>query len=1290
MATFGTIGEFREDEGSWSEYIERMGHYFDANSIIDEGRKRSILLSVCGASTYKLMSSLAAPRKPGEVEFKELVKLMTDHRDPKPSVIVQRFKFNSRSRRPDESLSTYIAELRRLANECKFDTILEEMLRDRIVCGVADDRIQRRLLAEPTLTFEKAKDIALAMELADKNTADLRDQNKGEMVNKIAHGVRHRKSSQRPVSKKHSSCGRCGKGQHQGEACPAKDGECFHCGKKGHFAVVCRAKGERKDQRKVFQQQGKRTASNKSRTLQIETREEEEDENESYGLYSHSTKASKPPPIMTQLIVKGKPINFQVDTGSAVTLINEETWLSQWSDRERPKLSEPITRLRTYTEHLVDIIGECEVAVSKGSTEERLPLIVARGRGPNLMGRDWLHEIKLDWREINLVRVNDAVDRLCSDYAELFTRELGKLKGVEVDLDIDPDASPKFLKARPVPFSLRSRLDQELDRLLADDIIEPVQYSNWAAPVVPVVKGDGSIRICGDYKTTINTAARSDTYPIPRVEELFARLANGKKFTKLDLSHAYQQLVLSEKSREFVTINTHRGLFRYKRLPFGVSTAPSVFQRTMESLLAGIPGVAVYLDDLLITGESTDAHMKNLRAVLDVLLKAGLRLKKEKCVFLKEEVDYLGHTITEKGLRPTGDKVQAITNAPEPKSVKELRSFLGLLNYYGKFLPDLASNLEPLHRLLRKDARWRWGKEQKQAFGRAKQLLNSTRVLAHYNPEEQLILACDASPYGVGAVLAHRFSDATEKPIGFASRTLNVAERRYSQLDKEGLAIVFGVKRFHQYLYGRKFEIITDHKPLLGLFGEKKAIPQMASPRVQRWAITLAAYEYEIKYKAGEKNSNADALSRLPLESTIPDPPIPGDIILLMDTLDRTPITPSRARSLTDKDPILSRVRNFILQGWPIADELQDKAFGPYLNRKDELSVHEGVILWGARAVLPLKCREAMMEELHDAHPGIVRMKAMARSCVWWPQIDKDLERKVKSCEKCQSHQRQPSKAPPHQWEYPSKPWSRIHVDYAGPVEGKMLLVIVDAYSKWIDVHITNKSTSEATIDKLREVFSAQGLPQTLVSDNGPCFTSEEFAMFMKMNAINHIRGAPYHPATNGLAERAVQTVKRALRKMSGPLQTRLARFLLSYRTTPQATTNQSPAELLMNRKLRTRISSVLPDVNATVEKKQFSQTAHTSRKLREFKIGEEVLVRNYGRGNQWLPGKVVERNGPVSYVVNVNTNNSTLTWKRHVDQLRSRISTSSTSNDDTARYTKMTLSFVITTMMIAMSMKIR
>ena len=446
----------------------------------------------------------------------------------------------------------------------------------------------------------------------------------------------------------------------------------------------------------------------------------------------------------------------------------------------------------------------------------------------------------------------------------------------------------------------------ELQNLEKQKIIEPVQFSHWAAPIVPIVKADGhSIRICGDYKTTVNRAAKLDKYPIPRIEDLYAQLSGGKTFSKLDMSQAYLQLPLDEASKEYTVINTHRGLFRYNRLPFGISSAPGIFQRVADSLVQGIPHVVAYLDDLLITGSTEQEHLANLEEVLGRLSNAGLRLKKSKCSFQVPAVVYLGHKVNAKGLHPTDEKIRAIKEAPSPKNLTELRSYLGILNYYGKFLSNLPSRLAPLHALLQKEMPWKWSKRAEQAFQETKALLCSSSVLVHYDPSKQLVLSCDASPYGVGAVLSHH-TDEGDQPICFASRTLTSAEQRYSQLDKEGLAVTFGVKKFHQYVYGRSFVIYTDHKPLLGLLGENKAIPQMASPRVQRWALMLSAYNYTLLYKAGSENANSDALSRLPLTDMPESTPLPGETVQLLHHLETTPANASTIRSWTDLDSTLS------------------------------------------------------------------------------------------------------------------------------------------------------------------------------------------------------------------------------------------------------------------------------------------------------------------------------------------------------------------------------------------------
>ena len=849
-------------------------------------------------------------------------------------------------------------------------------------------------------------------------------------------------------------------------------------------------------------------------------------------------------------------------------------------------------------------------------------------------------------------------------YPSVFSGSLGEISGASASLYVDPFQTPRFFKARQVPYSLKTKVEAELTRLQETGVVSPVRFSEWAAPIVPVVKRDGNIRICGDYKLTVNAVSKTDPYPLPRIEDIFASLAGGKTFTKLDLEHAYQQVPLTEESRKYTTINTHKGLFQYNRLPFGVASAPGIFQRTVESLLQGIPHVCVYLDDILVTGSTAEEHLRTLEEVLTRLDQAGVRLKRSKCEFLLESVEYLGHRISTHGLQPTDSKVKALKEAPAPTNVSQLKSFLGLLNYYGRFVPNLSTVLAPLHRLLEKRTSWTWGTEQQQAFDRVKALLTSDTVLAHYDPTRPLLLACDASPYGIGAVLSHTFEDGSERPVAYASRTLGPAEKRYSQLDKEGLAIVFGVKRFHQYLAGRHFTILSDHKPLQHLFQETRGIPTLASARIRRWALVLAAYDYSIKYKPGAAHANADVLSRLPVPDLPPRETPPSEITHSINLLQSLPVTVKEIRSWTSKDPIISKVRLMLETGW---ENCPDKAYTPYAQRKDELSLEDGCVLWGTRVVIPPPGREKLLNELHQGHPGISRMKSLARSFIWWPNIDKDLEAHVKDCTPCQQTRNLPATAPIQPWEFPKRPWSRIHIDYAGPFQGHMFLVVVDAYSKWLDVRLVKNATSAATISVLRSLFATHGIPELIISDNGSAFTSAEFQNFAKQNGIRHNTSAPYHPATNGLAERAVQTFKSFLKKCAdGSLEDRLSIFLFQYRITPHSTTGSTPAQLLMGRQLRSRLDLLRPSLGARVQQQQERQKLHSDKSvpLRSFALSDPVYVSDLPAKDAWLPGVVTKELGSRTFEIRLSDNR---TVRRHIDHIRDRssnLNSASTQSD--------------------------
>ena len=1090
--------------------------------------------------------------------------------------------------------------------------------------------IFRKFKASPTL--DKAVEISQGMEAAAKQAKELKGSRAAPVL---------------AVDAPAKPCGQCGRGNHDQKDCKFRSATCHKCGKIGHIAPVCRSK-----------QPGKHPKGQAKKTKWVSSTEPDQtSDSQEESLFVVQNKSS--PPYKAELEVNGQPLTMEVDTGAAVSLAPESAVASLLT---HSTLQPTGVILKTYTGEQIPVKGTMTVDVKYGQQHHKsLKLLVVSGSGPCLMGRDWLRVVRLDWRKIGKVSpttasVTSRVAALQEQYQEVFSETLGTITPFTAKLSVTPGASPKFFKPRSVPLALKERVESELDRLERDGVLEKTNYSEWAAPVVTVPKPDGQLRLCGDYKVTVNPVLDVDQYPLPKPDDIFATLAGGKQFTTLDLSHAYNQLIMDEESRKFVTINTHKGLYQYTRLPFGIASAPAVFQRIMDTILQGVEGVACYIDDIIITGKSTEEHLERLEEILQRLLRYGIHVKKSKCRFLQSSVIFLGHRIDAEGLHPTKEKLKAIMDAPASKNIQELRSFLGLINYYGKFIPNAATILAPLNDLLRKDAKWKWAEKCQKSFELAKQTLTSSDVLMHYNPDLPICMAGDASAYGIGAVIAHVLPDGTERPVAFASRTLTSSEKNYAQVEKEALSLIFGVKRFHSYLYGRSFTIVTDHKPLTAILGPKKGIPPLAAARLQRWSWILSAYHYEIEFRPTGDHGNADGFSRLPLSDVPPEETNNDSKIFNISQMEALPVTVRQLRAATHSDRILSKVYRYTKGSWP---HQVPQYLRPFSDRRNELTVEEGCLLWGIRVIIPHRLRDQLMEELHKDHPGVTRMKSVARSYMWWPGLDKDLEQLAKSCQSCQAVKGAPPAAPLHPWIWPSKPWQRVHLDFAGPFQGVMFLVCVDAYSKWPEVRVMTTTTVSKTLNVLREWFSVHGIPEQIVTDNGPQFIAEEFDEFTKRNGIKHVKSAPYHPASNGLAERFVQSLKQSLKASANDgrsLCQRLSSYLLTYRSTAHATTGVPPCKLLFQRDLRTRLSLLQPSCEKSVLDKQSQQkSAHDRRsRSRAWIAGDRVMVRNHHEGPDWIPATVMEVIGPVTYLVETDRGQR---WKRHADQIKDWLS---------------------------------
>lgn len=604
---------------------------------------------------------------------------------------------------------------------------------------------------------------------------------------------------------------------------------------------------------------------------------------------------------------------------------------------------------------------------------------------------------------------------------------------------------------------------------------------------------------------------------------------------------------------------------------FGISCAPELFQKVMESVVAGLDGVVVYLDDIMVWGRNSEEHNRRLNALLARLQDYGILLNEEKCVFGVCQLEFLGHEMSSSGIRPTESRVAAIKSFRLPRNISELRSFLGLITYVGRFIPSLADKTEPLRNLLRIGEKFDWKAEHTKAFNEIKCAVSETNCLGYYDPHDLCIVIADASPSGLGAVLLQQDAEGKRRIIAFASKSLTEIERKYFQTEREALSLVWAVDRFQLYLLGKKFKLITDCKPLKFLFKERSK----PSARIERWVLRLQTYNFDVIYEPGMTNL-ADALSRLSVTNPVAyRSSDEGCIFHLALTGFPNAVSVEEVEEETKEDVALQGVQQSLETGVWTEMSKEFKAFS------SELCFIRNLLLRGDRLVIPEQLRPRMLEIAHESHPGMVVMKRRLRQKVWWPQMDKQVEDFVKKCKNCTLVATPNPPEPLSRTTLPEKAWTDLAIDFVGPLpSGHNLLVIVDYFSRFTEVIIMKQITAQLTVKALHETFCRFGMPESIKTDNGPQFISSDLQAFCKQFGIQHRRTTPYWPQANGEVERINRSIGKRLKisneTAGADWQWDLRTFVLMHNSTPHSTTGVAPSILMFGRQLKDKLPGLL------------------------------------------------------------------------------------------------------------------
>ena len=756
--------------------------------------------------------------------------------------------------------------------------------------------------------------------------------------------------------------------------------------------------------------------------------------------------------------------------------------------------------------------------------------------------------------------------------------DIGLFKNVKHTIDTGTERPYKETLRRHSP-KTREDIKKLVDEMLSNGIIQP-SFSPWSSAPVLVQKKSGGKRFAIDYRG-VNEKTVKDSYPLPHIADALDCFSGSHYFTCLDLTAGYWQIELDDESKKKTAFTVPQGLYEFVRMPFGLTNAPATFQRAITCCLQGLNWqiALCFLDDIVVFAKDFESHLERLSIVLKRLHEHNLKLKPKKCDFFKTEVTYLGHVVSSQGISTDPSKIEAIQNWEVPKTVTQLRSFLGMAQYYRRFVKDFSLLASPLHDQVKKDAKSiSWGEEQQEAFQIIKSRLASAPIMAHPDFNKDFIVDTDASGVGIGCVLS-QIQDGKERVIAYNSHKFNKAERKWCTTDREFCALHTAVRLFRSYIHGRRFILRTDHQALIGLLNKPKDL----AGKQARWWAYLSNFDYTIKYRQGEKHANADGLSRQPQFEVEEDDESPARLNSLSDT----PAEPVDIRELQQGDPMCLLISAYVSGKQTVVQpkdmgDLDDALWRHYLGHKHLYRVKHGILHMDELVVVPRTALSSLLFVLHDSplagHLGRGRTWRVVKERFWWPNSFTDVRDYVRSCTTCQARKGNVNKkwAPLNPSQTMDYPFQRVAMDIfqLPKCHGyEYVLVVVDYFSKWAEAFpLRNKCAKTVASVLFNEIFMRYATPEFLHSDRGAEFVAEVLHDLTRLASVFQTHTPAYSPRSDGQAERQIKTIKDMLSKFyaeHGSWFPYLQPAMCAIRSTGHETISFSPYEVMFGRQPR-------------------------------------------------------------------------------------------------------------------------